>query len=252
MGVIIINQFLGDMLFKWAVRRVGESHEKRKGVHDHNTKALIFGLENQSVALSQELVKHGWKINMITSMDPDKVTPPVGVEMIYLERLSLMNEGKLKELKLEQYDTFVLMLSDKYNYKINEYIFEHVGERNVIVRLHERSYLNDFHAFKSMVIDPSMAMVNLLEHFVRSPQATSLLLGMEPNKDTIDIEILDASYHGLALRNLRLPAEVLILSVKRKGQVLISHGYTRLRIGDIVTLVGPPEELDNLTVRFGE
>ena len=73
---------------------------------------------------------------------------------------------------------------------------------------------------------------------------------MEQNKDTIDLEIQDKSLHGVSLRNLQLPSDILILSVKRKGQMLISHGYTRLKIGDIVTLVGSIESLNNIRLKF--
>jgi len=52
----------------------------------------------------------------------------------------------------------------------------------------------------------------------------------------------------MTLRDLRFPTDVIVLSLIRKGQVLISHGYTRLRIGDSVTLVGTKESVEN--VRF--
>ena len=68
----------------------------------------------------------------------------------------------------------------------------------------------------------------------------------------VDIKVQDKNLHGIALRNLRLPPDVLILSVKRKGQMLISHGYTRLRRGDIVTMVGSIESLEDLSLQFEE
>jgi Trk K+ transport system NAD-binding subunit len=87
---------------------------------------------------------------------------------------------------------------------------------------------------------------------VRSPVAASMLLGTEEGQSTIDLEVRDKSLHGVALRNLRLPSDVIILSVKRKGQSIISHGYTRLRKKDIVTVVGSEESLTKLQWMFGE
>ena len=92
-----------------------------------------------------------------------------------------------------------------------------------------------------------MAMVNLLDHFVRSPNAASILLG-DSTQDTVDVEVRNEDIHGMTLRDLRFPADVIVLSVMRKGQIVISHGFTRLRLGDIVTLVGRKESVDN--VRF--
>ena len=55
----------------------------------------------------------------------------------------------------------------------------------------------------------------------------------------------------MQLRDLRLPTEVLILSVKRDDNNIISHGYTTLRMGDIVTMVGSVESLEKISLQFG-
>lgn len=57
---------------------------------------------------------------------------------------------------------------------------------------------------------------------------------------------------GVALRDLHLPDDVLILSVQRDGHVLISHGYTRLKIGDQVTAVGSEECLAEVMLKLDE
>ena len=93
-------------------------------------------------------------------------------------------------------------------------------------------------------------MVSLLEHYVRSPLAVSLLMGEAETQDTIDVEVINPDIHGLTLRDLRLPTDVIILSVSRGEQMIISHGYTRLRLGDIVTLVGSPKSLENIKLRI--
>jgi len=35
-----------------------------------------------------------------------------------------------------------------------------------------------------------------------------------------------------------------ILSVRRGGENIITHGYTRLRLHDIVTVLGKPEDIE--------
>ena len=100
------------------------------------------------------------------------------------------------------------------------------------------------------IVDPSSAIVSLLDHFVRSPQATSLLLGMEENQDSRDVEVLNPDLHGIHLRDLRLPSDVIVLAIARGGHSIISHGYTRLSIRDIVTIVGSIESLDEVQFKF--
>ena len=150
----------------------------------------------------------------------------------------------LRKFSAENADTMVCLLSDELNFAVCETAFEHFGTKHLIVRLNERDYYKKFQRIGAMVMDPATAMVSLMEHFVRSPIATSLLLGMDEGQDTIDIELRNSDYHGLTLRDLRLPSDVIILSVTRGDHPIISHGYTRLRLGDIVTMVGSNASLD--------
>ena len=246
-AVIIVNQLIGPPLFKWALKRVGENRTLAKDHYDHSHQVLIFGYENQSVALSLELIKHNWEVSIATRKQKEQVEEIPGVKMQYIKG---RQEGTLKSLNLRQYDTFVLLHSDQGNYTICEWIYENIGKKVVIVRLSDRKNLNKFYDLGALVIDPSTAFVNLLQHFVRSPLATSLLMGMEPDKDTLDVTVQDENLFGVALRNLRLPLDVLILSVERNGNMIITHGYTRLRKGDILTVIGSVESLKKVSLQF--
>ncbi len=246
-AVIIVNQLVGPPLFKWAIKKVGENRNLAKDHYDHSHRVLIFGYENQSVALSHELLKNNWKVSIATRKPPQEVDKVPGVKMYHIEGLQT---EILESLNLKNFDTFVLLHSDRGNYRITEWIYENIGKKVVIVRLSDRKNLKKFYDLGALVIDPQTAFVNLLQHFVRSPLATSLLMGMEPDKDTIDVTVEDESLYGVALRNLRLPVDVLILSVKRKGNIIITHGYTRLLKGDVVTVVGSVESLEKVALQF--
>ncbi|MEQ9591937.1 MAG: cation:proton antiporter [Cyclobacteriaceae bacterium] len=247
-SIIVINQLIGPPLFKWAVNYLGESHLRHPtpafdGVKD----AYIFGLENQSLALARQLKKNNWESKIITLEPVDDLMKDPELDIVFVPSLTF---DQISKLKIESADAIVCMLSDEENYAIAEMIYEQVGTRDIIVRLNERSNMQRFHELGALIIDPSTAMVGLLDHFVRSPGATSLLLGMDKSQDTLDIEISNKDIHGMTLRDLRFPTDVIILSVKRRGQVIISHGYTRLRLKDIVTLVGSPKSLEEVRVKF--
>ncbi len=249
-AVIVLNQFAGPPLFKWALNKVGESHKRADipgfdGVQD----AIIFGLEDQSMALARQLKKHGWEVVIATLKKPEEIDDTGDIKIEMINDLTL---DSLEKLDIQKADAAILMLSDDENYKLAEMIYEFVGTKHVIVRLHNRNNLRKFHELGCLIVDPNTALVNLLENFVRSPVAASMLLGLEEGQATIDLEVRDRSLHGVALRNLRLPSDVIILSVKRKGQSIISHGYTRLRLKDIVTVVGSPESLRKLQWMFGD
>lgn len=247
-AIIVINQLVGPPLFKLAINYVGESHLKHKAPdYDGVRDCVIFGLESQSIALAGSLLGHGWTPKIIAVSD-GLVDNNNEFEVVSIKDISLKS---LEKLKLENAEVIVCLMSDKENFKISELIYEHVGTKDIIVRYNgSRHFLDKFNELGVRVMDPSSAMINLLDHFVRSPNATSILLGFDASQDSIDVEIRNQDIHGMTLRDLRFPTDVIVLSVVRKGQVIISHGYTRLRIGDIVTLVGTIESLEKVSFKL--
>ncbi len=247
-AIIVINQLIGPPLFKYAINLVGESHLKHKtpeydGVRD----AVIFGLESQAIALAGSLKSHGWtpKIVAVTN---EKVDNPNDIPVVCIRDISLKS---IESLHLANAEAIVCLMSDKENFDISELVYEHVGTKDIIVRYNgSRHFLEKFKELGVRIMDPSSAMINLLDHFVRSPNATSILLGLDTTQDSIDVEIRNKDIHGMTLRDLRFPTDVIVLSVVRKEQVIISHGYTRLRLGDIVTLVGTFESLENIRFKL--
>jgi Trk K+ transport system NAD-binding subunit len=246
-SVIVLNQIVGPPLFKWALHLAGEVHVKSDGSFEVERKVLIFGWESQSLALANLLKKQNWKVEFVVSNPSVEV---LGNNDYTVHDYTGSDHLALRKFSAETADTMVCLLSDEENFAICETAYEHFGTKHLIVRLHEREYSKQFQKIGVMVMDPNTAMVSLLEHFVRSPIATSLLLGMEESQDSIDIELRNSDYHGLVLRDLRLPADVIILSVTRGDHPIISHGYTRLRLGDIVTLVGSIESLDKVRLNL--
>ncbi|MEA2115756.1 MAG: cation:proton antiporter [Thermodesulfobacteriota bacterium] len=248
-AVIIVNQLIGPILCKWAIHRAGEAYPVTD-IQDFETlrKTIIFGLERQSIALARKLFSHGWQVTIaVPSDDSMVVTDPADIEIIRFDEL---NKVVLQRLGVEEMHTIVALLSDEENYRICEVLNDHFGTKNLIVRLQDRANFDRFHEMFATVVDAGSAFVSLLDQFVRSPAATSLLLGMEENQEIEDIYVRNPDLHGVPLRNLTLPLDTLVLSVKRNNQVLISHGYMQLETGDRVTVVGSPKSLKEVLLKF--
>ena len=156
----------------------------------------------------------------------------------------------LRELGADTADAIVAMLSDEENYQIAELAYEQFGTPSIVVRLNDRSYFQNFHDLGVLIVDPATVMVSLLDHFVRSPTAASLLVGMEEGQDVVEFEMRNKDLDGIFLRELRMPLDTLVLNVKRDGHALISHGFTRLQYGDHLTVVGSVEGINELMLRF--
>lgn len=250
-GVIVLNQLIGPPLFKWAISLTGEDHSRAPtpefdGLRD----VIIVGLESQSIALTKLLKANGWEARIMTRITGNKEADTETLEDVNVIRVKDFDLDALEEAEVRKADAVVLMLSDKENYRLAETIYENIGTQTVVARLTDYNNFAKFHELGVMIVEPSTAVVNLIDNFVRSPDATALLLGLDENKETVDLEVINPDLYGMAIRDIKLPSDTIILSVKRENSRIISHGYTRLRKGDRVTLVGSRESLDKVTLKF--
>jgi len=195
--------------------------------------------------LARLLKQKGWQVKIVTTQKEHNVND---IDILQVDEY---NKNSIAQLNLDNPDSIILLYpDDQKNYEIAEWIYETIGSPNMITRLESGSYANKFKEIGVKVIEPTAAMVNLLDHLVRAPEATNILLGFDENQDTIDVEVRNPDLFGLRIRDLHLPQDVIILSLKRKGNTVITHGYTQLRIGDILTFVGSKDSLEQVRLRF--
>jgi Trk K+ transport system NAD-binding subunit len=248
-SVIVINQFVGPPLFKNVLQRVKEAHPRAQATEfDGVRDAVIFGLMPQSVTLARRLLQHNWQVKLVcTPNDTYMQTSMPDFEVHAIEDVSL---EAMRGLDMEHADALVSFLSEEESFRVCELAYEHYGTQTMVVLLEDWSYCEQFDALGVRVVEPQTAFVGLLEHFVVSPAGTSLLLGSKDGHEIVDLEMLNPNLQGVALRDLRLPLDVLVLSVHRGEKLLVSRGYLQFQLGDRVTLVGPSEKLEEVTLLF--
>jgi Trk K+ transport system NAD-binding subunit len=248
-AVIVLNQIAGPPFFKWVVNRVGESHLRAQpaafdGVRD----ALIFGLKAQSVTLARQLQKHDWQVKILcmnTAEVENCDTEDIDVHLI--DNLDLET---FFQHDTAHADAIVSFFPSDLSYQVCEIIYENFGIETIVTFLRDCDDYERFQKLGVLVVEPQTAAISLLEHFVRSPVGTALMLGQEDGQDMIDQEVRNPNIAGMTLRELRLPLDVLVLSVQRDGHTLVSRGFTQFQLGDKVTMVGPREKLEEVSLRF--
>lgn len=249
-GIIVINQLIGPPFFKYAIGRVGEAHPRaQKPEFDGDRDAVIFGIDNQSRALARQLLANQWGV-LLVGYGTDGYDA-IDSDDIPVRMISDYSAETLLGIGVQHAETVVVMLhNDDDNYNVCEIVYERFGTNNVIVRINDDTQIARFTDLNVTIVDPRMTMVSLLDQFVRSPATTSLLLGMVEREEVRDIEVIDPAFNGVPLRELQLPHDALILSIQRDGEYLVTHGYTTLKQGDRVSVLGTPESLEIITLRF--
>lgn len=249
-AVIFLNQILGPPLFKKAIRLMNEDHSKAKGLTATGLRdAVIFGACPQAITLSNSLASQGWEVRLAL---PEQAMPdalPADVPVTRLPQ-SYLDPDSLARAGADKASAIVAMLTDQENYRICELAYEHFGTQTLVARLHDTALVPKFLAIGVLVVDPAAAGVNLMDYFVRSPAIAALLMDLNDNQKITDLYMQNPALSGMALRDLKLPLDTVVMSIRRQDTVMVPHDYTRLSTGDRITLLGSSASLRSTALKF--
>jgi len=241
-AVVVINQFVGPPLLKFAILRVGEAHVKSKNyTYDYQQDIVIFGIGGRAIMLAKTLLNQGLSVRIITDQQDVDLSTCTEISIFKVDKIDYET---LESLNFRSTDSAIIFRREEQAFEIGELIYEKYGIPNVIVVLEKPTDISRFKEIGAIAVAPTTALITLLANFVRSPQATQILLGMQQSSETADIEVLAPDMHGRTLRDIKLPWGILLMSVTRHNDRILPHGYTRLRLHDIVTVVGSKDQIE--------
>ena len=247
-AVIVLNQIAGPPLAKWVIAHLGESHQRGESTYDGMRDAFIFGSDDQALAVARLLKAKDWQVKWICTDQSCAMTPHSPEDPLTI--LSELNLSNLESIDASKADSIIGMLSDEENYKLCELFYEHYGTKTIIVRLNDLANRERFLKLGVLTVYPGTATARLLDQFARKPDTASLLLGADSKHKIREIYVRDPNLHGIPLRDLRLPTDTLIVAIHRGTNDIVSHGYTRLRLGDKVTVIGSPEDIEEVRLKL--
>jgi Kef-type K+ transport system membrane component KefB/Trk K+ transport system NAD-binding subunit len=93
---------------------------------------------------------------------------------------------------------------------------------------------------------PSLTVLEVLENVVRYPETFLFLSDLEEGgeREVREVALEDACWDGRVLRDMPLPAELFVLSIRRGDEFVIPRGSATLRQGDVLTVMGMPEAVE--------
>ncbi len=246
-AVIVINQIIGPPFLKWVLRRLGESHQSMpRPDFDGTQDVLILGLDNQAVALARRLMKHGWNVRLASRRANRIADEEVAASDLDIRPLQSLDLPCLQRLDISGAEAVVLLASDEENLQVAELLFENVGTGTIVAHMHDRANADRYRELGVLTADPAEAFTGLIDHMVRSPAASQLLLGEGSEQDLVEMEVRNPALQGVALQEVNLSLETLVLSIVRRGRQIVCHGFTRLEVGDHLLAMGDDKGLEDL------
>ena len=118
------------------------------------------------------------------------------------------------------------------------------GLNHVLAFVTEPLHVQDFRNLGVQTLTPSLHRSSLLALMARNSALFTLLTSTEDGRDLREFVLSNTSLDGQRLMNAKFPANVLVLTIRRRDELLVPHGTTKLAIGDHLTVLG---DLDALT-----
>ncbi len=134
-------------------------------------------------------------------------------------------------------------------------VAERFGVRFTAAKISKPEYIEIASQLRLLdrVVDPNLAMVNAILHFVRGRNVSAVALFSRLPGELIELKLDDEHpWAGRAIRDLpKLPADVILLAALRSGQVRVATGDLRLEAGDRVVLYCQPDTVDKIDRLLG-
>lgn len=204
-------------------------------------RVLIAGHGRGTPQLAQRLLRRGWEVMVITP-DPEEALriSSLGVTVVQADPAT---EAGLEQAGAGEAAALVAMTGyDDANLAAARIAKERFGLGRTLALVTGPEALSQAHKEGIEAFSPDTAAVDLLENLLFNPGAAGLITG-DGTVMAADAVLTNPAYARIPLRDLRLPPQVLIVSVTRNGEKLIPHGDTVLYQGDRVTYVAPPDDV---------
>jgi len=212
--------------------------KKRSGV-------IVLGTDFLAELLGKRLLQDGEPVTFI------------GRDVVRLEKLREAgfvvvsgppdNEHVLREAGAEQSRALVALSNDPAVVtracRLARDVFQMPA---VVARADEQDQVRSLQTLGVQVVQPTMAMALGLEGALHYPAAFSALIDKSDQFDFADAPLRNAAIVDRPLRQLHLPGKALVLGIRRRGEgeVVVPHGDTILRAGDVLMLCGDPEAME--------
>jgi trk system potassium uptake protein TrkA len=209
---------------------------------------VIVGAGRSARMLAGRIVRHGEDVVLVDN-DPHHVAAAqeVGLPLVSADAT---NGATWLELEPETIRAVaVLLRDDERNLKVCQVVRGELGMDRVVSRADDATQIQLLAKMGVQVINPSLSPVVELEYLLLYPSVSSLLTDLEDEHDITEVRLASHDLAGRPIQELELPQGVMIVLVRRNGDVIHPQGRTVLQIGDRLTLMGGVNAVRELAQR---
>lgn len=143
----------------------------------------------------------------------------------------------------------VMLPDDGENLEVVELARERLGLEPVAALIHDAALARRFADLGAQVVNASLSPIVEMEYLLLYPTISSVLTDLEDDYDVAEVTLRCRDLVDRPLSELNLPGGVRIVIVRREGDVVLPQGHTRLRMGDVLTLMGSQDAVGDMVER---
>ena len=205
-------------------------------------KIVIVGANERGLVLAARLSDYRESLVMV-DRNPDRVANAEkrGFRAV---RLDAASADEWRRLDLDPNTTVVITTQeDALNVKAAEILRSSFEVGAVVCQVNNPDYVEVLDAIDVHAVTPAFSTISVMENVVRHPGLFSLLNHEDEHVSIEEVTLTNTRLAGRPVRELPLPGDTLILSIRRGREHIIPRGETRVQLHDILTLSGTPDEV---------
>ncbi len=202
---------------------------------------IAMGVNDLGLQVAGELRGHGDEVSFVEN-DATRARRAESAGYGVIE--GPVDAPALEELPPGQVETVLaLQEDDSLNYRIAARAKD-LQVPNVVALVEEPARLADFRALGVQPFTSGMHQATMIAMMARNPDTYALLTSTSDQRDIAEVRLRNPFLVGKRLRDLQLPGDYLVLSIRRRNELLIPHGNTILEYDDRLSLLGDLARLD--------
>ncbi len=125
------------------------------------------------------------------------------------------------------------------NFRVCEYVRSTYGIEHIVTRVTSPGEITRFEKLGVTPMNAATDQAMLLAILTRNPALFELITRTDDDKEVCEVTVRNSNLVDQPLRELEFPPDLMVLAVRKEGQLIVPNGDTRLEHGDQLTLLGP-------------
>lgn len=204
---------------------------------------VVAGADELGIEVARNLMAHNEYV-LLVDLDETRVDR-ARQRGLDVKLADPTNPGTDLAIQLDQAKALVCTYDDvDLNYQICLQARTVFGIPHVVAQVNSPRHIGQFEHLGAATMNAALDRAALLVLLTRNPAMYELLTRTSDNKEVCEVVVCNRQVISKALHQVNLPGDLLVLAMRRQGELLVPHGNTYLEEGDHLTLVGSLEFIE--------